>query len=113
MLRQEVKLASTPERVRARRTPRERPDTITAREEARREGGARSPTRGSMSCGVTVVAPQRKDMAEKEGKEVVRQRGIHCFFLVKMVLVRTRWKMWNGDGKEGDGEDSEGVPKSQ
>lgn len=68
----------TPDKIRATRIPRDRPETTTAMELARRSGGARSPTRGSMSCGVTVVKPVRKETALKTGKEVVRQRPSHC-----------------------------------
>lgn len=40
--------------------------------------GASSPARGSMSCGVTVVIPQRNDMAQKTRKFTVRQSTTHC-----------------------------------
>ena len=43
---------------------------------ARRWGGAMSPTRGSMSCGVTVVTLVMKEMARKVGKECVMQSAI-------------------------------------
>ena len=35
-----------------------------------------SPTRGSMSCGVTVVTEVRKEMVRKAGKDLVMQRPI-------------------------------------
>jgi hypothetical protein len=63
-----------PERVRAMRTPSMRPETTIDRAVARLFGGARSPTRGSMSWGVTVVMETRKDIAVKTGREVVKQR---------------------------------------
>lgn len=44
------------------------------REAARRWGGARSPTSGSMICGVTVVMETRKERAVKVRRFVVRQR---------------------------------------
>lgn len=55
MFRQEVKLAKIPDKTLAISMPRARPDTTMERELARRCAGARSPTRGSMSCGVTVL----------------------------------------------------------
>ena len=46
------------------------------REIARLEGGASSPTRGSMICGVTVVMAVMKEMARKTLKLEVTQRPI-------------------------------------
>jgi len=45
-------------------------------EVARRCGGAMSPTRGSMSWGVTVVIDVMNEMAQKAAKEWVIQRPI-------------------------------------
>jgi hypothetical protein len=70
----------TPPSSRASSTPSERPDTSTARQLARRCGGARSPTRGRRSCGVTVVRPVRREKAWKRGREVVRVRGSHWWW---------------------------------
>ena len=46
------------------------------REMARLEGGASSPTRGSMICGVTVVIAVMKEMARKTLKSFVTQSPI-------------------------------------
>lgn len=54
-VRQEVYCVTIPERRRARRMPSMRPVVTIERAKARRLGGARSPTRGIMSWGVTVV----------------------------------------------------------
>lgn len=43
---------------------------------ARRPGGARSPTRGSISWGVTVVRAVMKESAAKTAKELVMQSPI-------------------------------------
>ena len=64
-----------------------RPDTTMERAAARLFGGARSPTRGSMSCGVTVVMEVMKDIAVKVARSWVRHRpslGIRVsdFFLL-------------------------------
>ena len=56
--------------------PRRTPETTMEREVARRWAGARSPTRGSISWGVTVVVEVRRETTQKSGKEVVRQRPI-------------------------------------
>lgn len=65
-----------PERRRAIRMPSMRPEVTIERETPFLLGGASSPTRGSISCGVTVVAPTMKERAEKTGREVVMQRPI-------------------------------------
>lgn len=64
------------------------PDTTMARELALRAGGARSPTRGSMSCGVTVVTPQRKDTTWKATNDVVRQRTSHLSIISRRKPIR-------------------------
>jgi hypothetical protein len=55
-------------------TPSMSPDTTMERAAARLLGGARSPTRGSMSWGVTVVMEVMKDIAVKVPRSWVRQR---------------------------------------
>lgn len=85
---------TTPERTRAIRMPRSRPETTIDRALARRWGGARSPTSGStvkivndtqlaisigvflLNCGVTVVKEVRKVRKIKTGNESVMQRPI-------------------------------------
>lgn len=59
--------------------PSESPDTTSEREVALRCAGARSPTRGSMSCGVTVVMPQMKDTAANVSKLDVRHSASHWY----------------------------------
>ena len=76
MVRQWVYWVRIPERTRAMSMPRRTPETTMEREVARRWGGARSPTRGSISWGVTVVMEVRRERRQKRGKEVVRQRPI-------------------------------------
>jgi hypothetical protein len=60
-----VKFATTPESNLAINNPKANPETTMEREAARRCIGTRSPTRGSMSCGVTVLhdasAPENMD----------------------------------------------------
>lgn len=65
-----------PDRRRAIRIPSIRPETTMERAAARRWGGARSPTRGSISWGVTVMMPVMKLMAEKTAMEEVTQSPI-------------------------------------
>ena len=55
-----------------------RPETTTDRAEALRCGGAKSPTNGSISCGVTVVMATMKEMAVKAARLFVRQRPSLC-----------------------------------
>jgi hypothetical protein len=54
--------------------PYVRPDTTTESAAARRCGGARSPTKGIMSCGVTVVTETMNDMPVKTPRSFVMQR---------------------------------------
>lgn len=56
--------------------PNRRPDVTMDRDAALLLGGARSPTKGSMSCGVTVVMAVIKEMAVKAAKFVVTQTPI-------------------------------------
>lgn len=79
MLRQDVYWVRIPERRRAMSMPSRRPETTMERAVARRWGGARSPTRGSMSWGVTVETAVMKEMARKTEKEFVIQRPSHCY----------------------------------
>lgn len=57
--------------------PPKRPETTMERAVARRWGGAKSPTSGSMSCGVTVETAVRKESARKTGKDFVMHRPSH------------------------------------
>jgi hypothetical protein len=77
MLRQLVKFATTPESNLAINRPSMSPDVTIARRDAFRCAGAKSPTRGTISCGVTVVAPHTKDKARKTVKSFVTQSPIH------------------------------------
>jgi len=77
MLRQEMYSVKMPDRTRATRIPRRRPDTTIDMAVARLAGGARSPTRGSMSCGVTVVTAAIKERATKTENDPVRHRPSH------------------------------------
>lgn len=77
MLRQEVYSVKMPDRTRATRIPRRRPDTTIEMAVARLADGARSPTRGSMSCGVTVVTAVMKERATKTENDPVRHRPSH------------------------------------
>ncbi len=57
--------------------PRRRPDTTIERLVARLWAGARSPTRGSISCGVTVETAVMKDIARKTENDFVRHKPSH------------------------------------
>jgi len=81
MLLQLVYWVRIPERRRATSIPRRRPDTTMERAVARRWIGARSPTSGSISWGVTVVTPVMNERARKTGKDFVTQRPTHCKFI--------------------------------
>lgn len=72
--RQVTKLEIVPERTRAFNTPSIRPETTIERAAARRLGGARSPTRGSINWGVTVVTAVMNEIAVKTPRLVVMQR---------------------------------------
>lgn len=71
-------MATTPERNLATIMPRSNPDVTMDRLAPLRSGGAKSPTRGIMSCGVTVVAPHMNEMTRKGVKDGVMHRAIHC-----------------------------------
>ena len=58
------------------RIPRERPETTIERAAARLCGGAKSPTRGSINCGVTVVTEQIKEIAVNVARLLVTQSPI-------------------------------------
>ena len=98
MFRQEVYWVTMPLRIRARRTPRTLPDVTIDRAIARLCGGARSPTRGSIICGVTVVIAVKYEMAVNAAKLVVVQRPILYEVLVsfegpvlRMIVLTTTW----------------------
>ncbi len=76
MFRQDVYWVTMPLRMRARRTPSAFPDVTIDKAIARLCGGARSPTRGSIIWGVTVVIAVKKEMAENAAKLLVVQRPI-------------------------------------
>lgn len=56
--------------------PSSRPDVTIERDAARLLGGARSPTSGSMSWGVTVVIAVMKEIAVKAAKDLVTHTPI-------------------------------------
>jgi hypothetical protein len=72
-----------------------RPDTTIESAAARRLGGARSPTRGSMSWGVTVVMAQMKDIAVKAARLLVTQRPILDGLLAKGITLYIKVKTRN------------------
>lgn len=78
MLRQLVYWVRIPDKRRAISMPRRRPDTTTEIAVARRCAGARSPTRGSISWGVTVVIAVMKESARKTEKDFVTHKPSHC-----------------------------------
>lgn len=88
MARQEMKFVIVPERTRAISIPRRRPDTTMLREVARWAGGARSPTRGSMSCGVTVETEVMKLRMQKTVKFLVMQRPILYILSLNLGIRR-------------------------
>ena len=53
-----------------------KPETTMESAAARLWGGARSPTSGSISCGVMVVTAVMKEIAVKTASEFVTQRPI-------------------------------------
>lgn len=64
---------TTPERRRARSMPRRRPEATIERAEARRWGGARSPTRGSTGD-VVLVSTGEKGVGLDEPTQLRRDR---------------------------------------
>ncbi len=67
--------------------PNRRPDTTIERAVARRWVGARSPTRGSISCGVTVETAVMKDIARKTENDFVRHKPNHCESVSEAILL--------------------------
>ena len=65
-----------PDKRRAINIPSRLPAVTIDRADARLCGGARSPTSGSMSCGVTVVIAVIKDIAQNTSKLLVRHKPI-------------------------------------
>lgn len=71
--------------------PSESPDTTSDSEVALLCAGARSPTKGNMSCGVTVVMPQMKDTAAKDSNCCVRHSASHCHqMLARPLFIEQR-----------------------
>jgi len=62
--------------------PRSSPETTIESAIARLWRGARSPTRGSISWGVTVDTAVMKDKARKTENDFVTQRPSHCEALI-------------------------------
>jgi hypothetical protein len=79
-----------PLRMRARRTPRRFPLVTIERAIARLCGGARSPTKGNIICGVTVVMAVMKEMAWKIRKSVVTHSPIQRV-AVKKIMPSTKY----------------------
>jgi hypothetical protein len=90
MLRHEVYWVRIPDRRRAISIPRRRPETTMDIAVALRCGGARSPTNGSMSWGVTVDAAVMKDRARKTEKDLVTQSPTHF----RKIQISAIWKGW-------------------
>ncbi|KAF9766859.1 hypothetical protein IL306_000664 [Fusarium sp. DS 682] len=114
MLRQLVKFATTPESNLAINKPSISPDVTIARREAFRCAGAKSPTRGTISCGVTVVAPQTKDKARKTVKSFVTQSPIHCILSAAEYsnMMHMAYHCCSGQNKSNDKRASfENVPE--
>ena len=88
MLRQLVYWVRIPERRRAMSIPSSRPETTMERAVARRCGGARSPTSGSMSWGVTVVTAVMKESARKTENDFVTHRPTHLNPVSNEVTLR-------------------------
>lgn len=66
--------------------PSSRPETTIERAVARRWSGARSPTRGSMSCGVTVETAVRNDITRKTENDFVTHKPTHLKMSVDISL---------------------------
>lgn len=90
MLRQDVYCVRIPERRRAISIPSKSPETTIERAVARLCGGARSPTRGSINCGVTVETAVMKDIARKTENEFVRHKPSHLIISAKAFLQSDR-----------------------
>jgi hypothetical protein len=65
-----------PDKSRAISMPKRRPDVTIESDAALLFGGAKSPTRGSISCGVTVVIAVMNEIAVKAFKFLVTQTPI-------------------------------------
>ncbi len=83
MLRQLVYWVRIPESRRAISIPSKRPETTIERAVALLCGGARSPTKGSMSWGVTVDTAVMKDMARKTENDFVMHKPSHIVAVKK------------------------------
>jgi hypothetical protein len=81
MLRQLVYWVKIPERRRAIRIPPRSPETTIESAVARRWAGARSPTSGSISWGVTVDRAVTKDKARKTENDFVIHKPTHFLML--------------------------------
>ena len=77
MLLQLVYWVKIPERSRAMSIPSNSPETTIESAVARLRRGARSPTRGSINCGVTVVTAVMKESAKKIEKDLVTHNPSH------------------------------------
>lgn len=62
--------------------PSESPETTIDKQLAFLFAGARSPTNGSINCGVTVVIPQMNEMAANDSKRGVRHKPSHYVGIV-------------------------------
>lgn len=67
--------------------PKSSPEETIARQVARRFGGARSPTNGSISCGVTVVNAVINDNPTKTENEFVRHNPSHYLFNLSTIFL--------------------------
>lgn len=72
----DVKLATVPARTLAIRIPSIKPAVTIDNAAALLFGGAKSPTRGNISWGVTVEIATKKDIAENTVSDFVTQRPI-------------------------------------
>lgn len=86
----QVKLVNTPDRSRAISIPNRRPDVTMDKAAALLLGGARSPTSGSISCGVTVVTAVTKEIAVKAAKSFVTQTPILDRQMSNKILLTIR-----------------------
>lgn len=68
--------------------PSARPETTIDIQLAFLLAGARSPTNGSINCGVTVVMPQMNEMAANDSKRGVRHKPSHYVsMMVSLVMI--------------------------
>ena len=68
--------------------PNNRPDVTMDRDAALLLGGARSPTRGSISCGVTVVMAVMKEIAVNAAKSFVTHTPILYEHVSKVTISK-------------------------